>query len=114
MSNALPAGVSPSHEQLNRLRFLGANRKAVLAALRSYWGEEDYLPAWRQQAEVTMFSRALHAAVQTVLREGALEPEAPLAEPEVKVKVEVLVDIITAMEAAGEKERAAKLREILL
>ena len=119
MSNALPAGESRySPEQLNSLRFLGANRGAVLAALRAYWGEDDYLPAWRQQAEVTMFSRALHAAVQTVLKDDAPEPEPPQpvpeSFPEVTIEVGLLVDIIQGLEAAGEHHRAARLREVMV
>jgi len=49
------------------LRSMGANRAAIEAAMRSYWGEDGLQPAWRQQQEVYDFGCALHAAVGAVL-----------------------------------------------
>jgi hypothetical protein len=61
--------------QNKALKLMGANRAAVDAAMRSYWGEEGLQPAWRQQQEVYDFGRALHAAVAAVLKEGEPVPQ---------------------------------------
>jgi len=54
-------------KRLQPLEFLGTNRAAVMAAMRSYWGDEEITPAWRHLTEVTSFSYALHDAVKAVL-----------------------------------------------
>lgn len=103
-------------QQLKPLRFLGANRAAVYAAMKSYWGDEELTPAWRQMAEVTGFSYALHAAVQAVIKESTdedLTHDLATALDQLESLRHALPDAIRALRSHGEEQRAAALEALL-